>query len=175
MFRALLLEKDDDGDVRHRVTELSDDDLMTGDTTVDVEYSTVNYKDGLAITNRSPVVRRWPMIPGVDLAGTVAASDHAGVAAGDRVVLNGWDVGEVHYGGYAQRARVDGSWLTRLPEAISSREAMAIGTAGYTAMLCVMALEEHDVTPDSGPVVVTGAAGAWAPRRSPSWPASATR
>jgi acrylyl-CoA reductase (NADPH) len=159
MFRALLLEKDDAGDVHHRITELSDDDLMPGDTTVDVEYSTVNYKDGLAVTNRSPVVRRWPMIPGVDFAGTVASSDHAGIAAGDRVVLNGWDVGEVHYGGYAQRARVEGGWLVRLPESISTRDAMAIGTAGYTAMLCVMALEEHDVRPDSGPVVVTGAAG----------------
>jgi acrylyl-CoA reductase (NADPH) len=134
-------------------------DLMPGDVDVRVEYSTVNYKDGLAITGKMPVVRRFPMIPGVDFAGTVTASTHPDWKAGDRVILNGWGVGEVHYGAYSQMARVSGDWLVPLPRAFTAAEAMAIGTAGYTAMLSVLALEKHGVTPASGPVVVTGAAG----------------
>jgi acrylyl-CoA reductase (NADPH) len=158
-FAALLLEQDDDGNVTHSVTDLTDDDLPEGDVLVDVEYSTVNYKDGLAITGRSPIVRTWPMVPGVDLAGTVAASDHGAFEPGDRVVLNGFGVGETHWGGYAERARLRGEWLVTLPDAIGTRQAMAIGTAGYTAMLSVLALERHGITPARGPVVVTGAAG----------------
>jgi acrylyl-CoA reductase (NADPH) len=138
--------------VSAHVTELDDDALPEGDATVDVEYSTVNYKDGLAITNRAPVVRTWPLVPGIDFAGT--RTDN-----GERVVLNGWGVGESHWGGFAQRARVPSEWLVALPASISTRQAAAIGTAGFTAMLCVLALEAHDVGPERGPVVVTGAAG----------------
>ncbi|WP_298428760.1 MDR family oxidoreductase, partial [Rhodoblastus sp.] len=134
-------------------------DLMEGDVTVAVEATTVNYKDGLAITGRSPVVRRFPMIPGADLAGTVTASDHPDWHPGDRVVLNGWGVGETHFGGYAQKARVKGDWLVPLPKAFSAAQSMAIGTAGYTAALAVLALEKQGLTPDRGPVLVTGAAG----------------
>jgi acrylyl-CoA reductase (NADPH) len=126
---------------------------------VRVEYSTVNFKDGLALTGRSPIVRVWPLTPGIDFAGVVERSSNGGFKSGDRVVLNGWGVGESHHGGYAQRARVKGDWLVKLPEAISTAHAMAIGTAGYTAMLCVMALEREGVTPEKGDVVVTGAAG----------------
>jgi acrylyl-CoA reductase (NADPH) len=158
-FAALLLEQDDDRNVTHSLTELTDDALPDGDVLVDVEYSTVNYKDGLAITGRSPIVRTWPMVPGIDLAGTVAASDHDAISPGDRVVLNGYGVGETHWGGYAQRARLRGEWLVALPDAISTRQAMAIGTAGYTSMLAVLALERHGISPDRGPVVVTGAVG----------------
>jgi len=159
MFRALLLTKPDDGPVSHELTELDDGDLPEGDVVVDVGYSTVNYKDGLAVTNSSPVVRSYPMVPGIDLAGTVADSAHPGISPGDRVVLNGWGAGETHWGGYAGRARVPGEWLVPLPPGLSERQAMAIGTAGYTAMLSVLALEDHGVEPGSGPVVVTGAAG----------------
>lgn len=158
MFKAVLIEKDDAG-YRAGVTEVDDAALPEGDVTVRVDYSTLNYKDGLAITGKSPVVRKFPMVPGIDLAGTVEASTHAGIAAGDRVVLNGWGVGEVHWGGLAQRARLKGEWLVPLPAAFTSRQAMAIGTAGYTAMLCVMALERHGVTPEQGEVLVTGANG----------------
>src|SRR3954466_1812522 len=132
---------------------------MDGDVTVRVEWSTVNYKDGLALTGKSPVVRRFPMIPGIDFAGTVEASTHADWKAGDKVILNGWGVGETHLGAYAQKARVKGDWLVRLPSSMSTRDAMAIGTAGYTAMLAVIALERHGLKPESGPLVVTGAAG----------------
>src|SRR3989440_6817855 len=132
---------------------------MEGDVTVRVEYSTVNYKDGLAVTGKAPVVRRWPMIAGIDLAGTVESASNPDWKPGDKVVLNGWGLGETHLGGYAQKARVKGEWLVRLPRTISARDAMAIGTAGYTAMLAVIALERHGLTPASGPVVVTGAAG----------------
>lgn len=135
-----------------RITELDDRALPDGDATVDVEYSTVNYKDGLAVTNRSPIVRTWPMVPGIDFAGTV-------VGDGTRAVLNGWGVGESHWGGFAQRARVASGWLVPLPGSISTLQAAAIGTAGFTSMLCVLALEEHGITPDRGPVIVTGAAG----------------
>ncbi|MDX5410957.1 MAG: oxidoreductase [Thauera sp.] len=158
MFKAILIEKDDAG-YRAQLTELADDALPEGDVTVRVAYSTLNYKDGLAITGKGPVVRKFPMVPGIDLAGTVEASSHPDVAVGDAVVLNGWGVGEGHWGGLAQRARLKGDWLVPLPAAFSARQAMSIGTAGYTAMLCVMALERHGVTPDQGEILVTGANG----------------
>ena len=158
MFTALLLEEAADG-FRHVITEVSEEDLPDREVTVAVEYSTVNYKDGLAICNGAPVVRSWPLVPGIDLAGVVEASDHADWRPGDPVTVNGWDLGEKHWGGMAQKARVDAAWLTRLPDGIDTRAAAAIGTAGYTAMLCVMALEGHGVGPGDGPVVVTGAAG----------------
>ncbi len=159
-FKALLITRDEATKAQSvGVSELGLADLMPGDVDVRVAHSTVNYKDGLAITGKLPVVRRFPMIPGIDFAGTVTASSHDGIRAGDKVVLNGWGVGEVHYGGYSQMARVSGDWLIPLPEGLSGAEAMAIGTAGYTAMLAVIALEKHGVTPEAGPVVVTGAAG----------------
>ena len=158
MFKAVLIEKDEAG-YRAGVTEVDDAALPDGDVTVRVAYSTLNYKDGLAITGKGPVVRKFPMVPGIDLAGTVEASSHPGIAVGDAVVLNGWGVGEGHWGGLAQRARLKGDWLVPLPAAFTPRQAMAIGTAGYTAMLCVMALERHGVTPANGEVLVTGANG----------------
>ena len=158
MFRAILIENDAEG-FRASLKQLDDADLPGGDVTIRVAYSTLNYKDGLAITGKAPVVRKFPMVPGIDLSGTVEASTHPGIAAGDRVVLNGWGVGEVHWGGLAQRARLQGDWLVPLPAAFDLRQAMAIGTAGYTAMLCVMALERHGVTPEQGEVLVTGANG----------------
>ena len=158
MFTALLLQKTDDG-FRHDITQLADDRLPDLAVTVAVDYSTVNYKDGLAIRNGAPVVRNWPLVPGIDLAGTVESSSHPDWQPGDRVTVNGWDLGEKHWGGMAQKARVDAAWLTRLPEGIDTRAAAAIGTAGYTAMLCVLALEDHGVAPGDGPVIVTGAAG----------------
>ena len=157
-FRALRLFKTDAGQ-ETKLLDLSDNDLMDGDVDVRVEYSTINYKDGLALTGRSPVVRVFPLTPGIDFAGVVEASSNAAYTPGDRVVLNGWGVGESHHGGYAQKARVKGDWLVKLPDAISTAHAMAIGTAGYTAMLCVMALERAGIAPDRGDVVVTGAAG----------------
>ncbi len=165
MFNALVLRKEEAGEettFSADVTQLDDSDLPEGpdmNVTVDVDYSTINYKDGLAITNTSPVVRTWPMVPGVDFAGTVSESRNDSFAVGDRVVLNGWDVGEKHWGGLSQKARVSADWLTPLDDAMSTRNAAAIGTAGYTAMLCVIALEQHNVNPDSGPIIVTGAAG----------------
>ncbi len=158
MFKAILIEKDEAG-LRAGLRDVDEAQLPEGDVTVDVAYSTLNYKDGLAITGKGPVVRKFPMVPGIDLAGTVRASSHPGCRAGDRVVLNGWGVGETHWGGLAQVARLRGDWLVPLPDALTPRQAMAIGTAGYTAMLCVLALERHGVTPDKGEVVVTGAAG----------------
>jgi acrylyl-CoA reductase (NADPH) len=157
-FRALRVFKTDAGQETRLVT-LSDADLMDGDVDVRVEYSTLNYKDGLAMTGRAPVVRTWPLTPGIDFAGVVERSDHPDFHVGDRVVLNGWGVGEGHHGGYAQKARVKGDWLVKLPEGLTSAQAMAIGTAGYTAMLCVMALEREGITPDRGDVLVTGASG----------------
>ncbi len=157
-FRALRIDKTDAGQTV-AIVELTEADLMDGDVTVAVSHSTVNYKDGLAITGKAPVVRKFPLIPGIDFAGTVTASTHAGIAVGDRVILNGWGVGETHNGGLAQRARVNGDWLVPMPEGIDAPHAMAIGTAGYTAMLCVMALEDQGVQPSSGEVLVTGAAG----------------
>ncbi|WP_306049624.1 MDR family oxidoreductase [Oceaniradius stylonematis] len=158
-FKAIMVSRDDNKVQSVDVAELTVDDLMEGDVVVAVEATTINYKDGLAITGKSPVVRRWPMIPGIDFAGTVVASDHADWKAGDKVILNGWGVGEVHYGAYAGRARVNGDWLIALPDALTPHQAMAIGTAGYTAMLSVLALEGAGITPDRGPVVVTGANG----------------
>ncbi len=158
-FKAILVSRDADKKQSVTVEELTEADLMDGDVTVAVEATTINYKDGLAITGKAPVVRRWPLVPGIDFAGTVLSSDHPDWRKGDRVVLNGWGVGETHYGAFAGRARINGDWLVPLPEGMSAHDAMAIGTAGYTAMLCVMALERHGITPDRGPVVVTGAAG----------------
>jgi len=158
-FKALVVDRDAEKKQFVEVRELSVDDLMDGDVVVRVRHSTVNYKDGAAITGKLPVVRRWPMIPGIDFCGTVVSSESADFKPGDEVILNGWGVGEVHYGAYAGMARVKGEWLIRKPEGLSSAETMAIGTAGYTAMLCVLALERHAVTPERGAVVVTGAAG----------------
>lgn len=157
-FEGFLLTKGEQGQ-QLAWTSLSDKDLMDGDVTVRVTHSTINYKDGLAITGKAPVVRRWPMIPGIDLAGDVIASSHPEFKAGDAVLLNGWGLGETHLGAYAQVARVKGDWLIQRPKAFSAAQAMAVGTAGYTAMLCVLALEHNGVTPKSGPVLVTGAAG----------------
>jgi acrylyl-CoA reductase (NADPH) len=140
-------------------TELGEGDLMDGNVTIRVSHSTINYKDALALTGRAPIIRRWPMIPGIDLAGTVTASSHADFKTGDEIILNGWEAGASHYGGYAQVARVNGDWLVKKPAGLTAAETMAIGTAGYTAMLCVLALERHGLKPASGPVVVTGAAG----------------
>lgn len=158
-FRAILVSRNEDKTQAVRVEEMSEADLMEGDVTVAVEATTVNYKDGLAITGKAPVIRRFPLIPGIDFAGTVLSSGHARWKEGDKVVLNGWGVGETHYGAFAGRARVSGDWLVPLPGTMTPLDAMAIGTAGYTAMLCVMALERHGISPDRGPVVVTGAAG----------------
>ncbi len=157
-YQALKIEKDDAG-YRCTLKTLDDSALPEGDVTVQVDYSTLNYKDGLAITGKSPVVRKCPLTPGIDLSGTVTDSQHPLFKAGDRVVLNGWGVGESHSGGLAQKARLKGDWLVKLPAAFTPRQAMAIGTAGYTAMLCVMALEKHGVTPASGDILVTGAGG----------------
>ncbi|MCC6919986.1 MAG: oxidoreductase [Alphaproteobacteria bacterium] len=157
--RALLIEKGEDGQQSVKLTEMPESSLMEGDVTVAVSHSTINYKDGLALTGAAPIVRRFPMIPGIDLAGTVETSSHSGFKPGDRVVLNGYGLSEVHYGGYATKARVKGDWLVKLPAAFTPLQAMAIGTAGYTAMLAILALEKHGVTPASGPVLVTGAAG----------------
>jgi acrylyl-CoA reductase (NADPH) len=158
-FKAVLVSRDEDKNQSVAVTELSDADLMEGDVTVAVEATTVNYKDGLAITGNAPVVRRFPMVPGIDFAGTVIASTNPDWKEGDKVILNGWGVGETHYGAFAGHARVKGEWLVPLPAGLTPLQAMAVGTAGYTAMLCVMALERHGITPGRGPVVVTGAAG----------------
>jgi acrylyl-CoA reductase (NADPH) len=158
MFRALLIDKQD-GTQTVRSVELNDEQLPDAAVTVRVEYSTINYKDGLAITGKSPVVRKFPMVPGIDFAGVVETSTSANWRAGDRVLLNGWGVGEMHWGGLAQKARVKAEWLQRLPERFSSQQAMAIGTAGYTASLCVDALVRQGVKSDQGEVLVTGASG----------------
>lgn len=158
-FKAILVSRDEDKKQSVDIADLTEADLMDGDVTVAVEATTVNYKDGLAITGKAPVVRRWPLVPGIDFAGTVIASENPDWQPGDRVILNGWGVGEVHHGAYAGRARVRGEWLVPLPAGMSAAEAMAVGTAGYTAMLCVLALERHGIVPARGPVVVTGAAG----------------
>ena len=158
-FKGILLTRDENKVMSVNVTELSLDDLMEGDVVVEVEWTTVNYKDGLAITGKGPVVRRWPMVPGIDCAGTVVSSENERFKAGDKVILNGFGVGEVHTGAYAAYARLKGDWLIPMPEGMNGRSAMAIGTAGYTAMLSVMALERHGITPGRGPVVVTGANG----------------
>ncbi len=157
-FRAIVVEKTEAGS-KATLTEFDEAQLMDGDVTIRVEYSTINYKDGLAITGKAPVVRRWPMIAGVDLAGTVESSSNPQWKAGDKVVLNGFGLGETHLGAYAEKVRVKGDWLVRLPDGLSAHDAMAIGTAGYTAMLAVLALERHGISPARGPAIVTGAAG----------------
>ncbi len=158
VFKAILIEKNEAGQ-RAGVVEQPDSALPQGNVTVRVRYSTLNYKDALALTGRSPVVRKFPMVPGIDFAGEVEASTHSAFAPGDAVILNGWGVGEGHWGGLSQRARVNGDWLVPMPAALSARQCMAIGTAGYTAMLCVMALQRHGVQPGDGEVAVSGAAG----------------
>jgi acrylyl-CoA reductase (NADPH) len=158
MFKGILIEKDDTG-YRAAMKSIDEAGLPEGDVTVKVSHSTLNYKDGLAITGRSPVVRKFPLVPGIDLVGTVEETSNPDFKVGDKVVLNGWGVGENHWGGLAQKARLKGDWLVPLPETFTPQQAMAIGTAGYTAMLCVMALERHGVTPDKGEILVTGAAG----------------
>ena len=157
-FKAIVIRKGEGGQTAD-LTEFDDNDLMDGDVTFRVEWSALNYKDGLAITGKAPVVRRFPMIPGIDGAGTVETSAHPDWKPGDNVILNGWGCGESHLGMYGAKARVKGDWLVPLPDGVSARDSMAIGTAGYTARLCVLALERHGLTPASGPVIVTGAAG----------------
>jgi acrylyl-CoA reductase (NADPH) len=157
-FKAFILSKDGGGQAL-RWADLDESELMDGDVTVRISHSTLNYKDGLALTGKAPVVRRWPMIPGIDFAGIVRESTHPDFKPGDAVVLNGWGLGETHFGGYAQLARVKGDWLVPLPAAFSPAQAMAIGTAGYTAMLAVLGLERLGLVPGTGPVLVTGAAG----------------
>lgn len=158
MFKALVLTEEDKK-VSAAIEELDESALPDGDVTVDIDFSTLNYKDGMVLKGIGRLVRTYPHVPGIDFAGTVASSDHAGFSSGDPVVLTGWRVGEVHWGGYAEKARVKGDWLVRRPDAIDAKRAMAIGTAGFTAMMAVMALEDHGLTPGDGPVLVTGAAG----------------
>jgi acrylyl-CoA reductase (NADPH) len=157
-FKAVVITKGEAG-TQAALTTFDEADLMDGDVTVRVSHSTLNYKDGLALTGKAPVVRRFPMIPGIDFAGIVETSNHPEFKPGDAVILNGWGTGETHLGAYGEKTRVKGDWLVPLPDGLSAAEAMAIGTAGYTAMLCVMALQRHGITPDRGPLVVTGAAG----------------
>ncbi|MCA1505477.1 MDR family oxidoreductase [Bradyrhizobium sp. NBAIM02] len=157
-FKAVRIDKADKGTTA-QLAQFDETELMEGDVTVRVEWSTLNYKDGLALTGKAPVVRRFPMIAGIDFAGTVEVSSHPQWKAGDKVVCTGWGMGETHLGAYAEKARVKGDWLVALPQGLSARDAMAIGTAGFTAMLSVLALEKHGISPKSGPVVVTGAAG----------------
>ena len=158
MFNALLVNKIDK-EFTAEIKEIQESDLPDGDVLIDVEYSTINYKDGLAVTNSSPIVRSWPMIPGIDLAGTVAESSNSDVSVGDKVLVNGWGIGEETFGGFSQRARIQGEWTVPVPDNFTTAQTMAIGTAGYTSMLSVLALEDHGVTPDSGPILVTGASG----------------
>ncbi|ELI6431408.1 acryloyl-CoA reductase [Aeromonas sp. 2HA2] len=158
MFKGIVIRKDEAG-YRAAVESIEETQLPDGDVRVKVDYSTLNYKDGLAITGKGPVVRKFPMVPGIDLVGTVVTSSHTDYQAGDRVLLNGWGVGEVHWGGLAQQVSVKGEWLVPMPAQISPQQAMAIGTAGYTAMLCIMALERHGLKPADGDILVTGAAG----------------
>jgi len=159
MFKALVVEKNEAGETHASVQSLEDIRLPQGDVTVAVEYSTLNYKDGLCLTSGGGLVRNYPHVPGIDFAGTVEASDDPRYSVGDKVVLTGWRVGEAHWGGYATKARVKADWLVPLPDGLTPRQAMAVGTAGFTAMLAVMALEDHGLTPDAGEVLVTGAAG----------------
>ncbi len=160
MFNALVMEQDADGKATPHIRQIAVDDLPEGDVVVAVDYSTLNYKDGLCLSPKGGgLVRTYPHVPGIDFAGTVEASEDARFAPGDKVILTGWRVGEVHWGGYAQKARVRGDWLVPLPEGLSARQAMTVGTAGLTAMLAVQALEAHGMTPGQGPVLVTGASG----------------
>ena len=158
-FKAILVSRDEDKKQSVAVTDLTLSDLMEGDVTLSVDATTINYKDGLAITGKAPVIRHWPMVPGIDLVGTVTQSGSDAFNTGDKVLLNGFGVGETHWGGYAGMARLNSNWLIKLPDDITPLQAMGVGTAGYTAMLCVMALERYGITPDKGPVVVTGANG----------------
>lgn len=158
-FKAILVSRDEDKKQTVDIVELNDSDLMEGDVTVKVDATTINYKDGLAITGKGPVIRHWPMVPGIDLVGTVIKSESAEFSEGDSVLLNGFGVGEGHWGAYAGHARLKSDWLIPLPKGISALQAMGVGTAGYTAMLCVMALERYGITPDRGPIIVTGANG----------------
>lgn len=158
-FKAILVSRDEDKKQSVDIVDMTESDLMEGDVTVDVEATTVNYKDGLAITGKSPVVRHWPMVPGIDLVGTVTSSDSPSFSKGDRVLLNGFGVGEVHWGAYAGKARLSANWLIPMPKGLTPLQAMGVGTAGYTAMLCVMALEDKGIKPSSGPIIVTGANG----------------
>ncbi|CUI89215.1 acrylyl-CoA reductase (NADPH) [Cognatishimia activa] len=158
MFNAIVIDKPEDKQTV-ALTQIGEDQLPEGDVQVDVAYSTLNYKDALALTGSAPIIRKYPLTPGIDFSGVVTESAHADFKPGDRVVLNGWGVGEKHSGGLAEKARVKGDWLVKLPDGMSLRQAMVVGTAGYTAMLCVLALENHGITPESGDVVVTGAAG----------------
>lgn len=157
-FNAILASRAN-GSIDARIVELTERDLMPGDVLISVDYSTINYKDALAVTGRADVIQTFPLIPGIDLAGTVLESTYPGIAVGNRVVANGWGLSQTHHGGYAQKARVKGEWLVKIPEPFSTKDAMAIGTAGYTAMLCVLALEHGGLTPDRGDIVVTGANG----------------
>ena len=159
MFKALVLKKQDDADASVSVEDLNISDLPEGDVLVKVSFSTINYKDALAITSSSPIIKNYPMVPGIDFAGEVEESNNDSFKTGDRVILNGFGVGEKYWGGLAQKARVKGEWLVKLPEKLTQKQAMAIGTAGYTAMLCVLALEKQGVTPDKGEILVTGASG----------------
>lgn len=159
MFRALVVQKDEAGATSARVESLSEDCLPEGDVTVEVDYSTLNYKDGLCLGSGGGLVKVWPHVPGIDFAGCVVESSDPRYCAGDRVVLTGWRVGEIQWGGYAEKARVKGNWLVPLPQGLTTRQAMAIGTAGLTAMLAILALEDHGLQPGQGPVLVTGAAG----------------
>ena len=158
-FKAIQVSRDEEKKQSVDVVELTNNDLMDGDVIISVEATTVNYKDGLAITGKSPVIRHWPMVPGIDLVGTVLESSSSEFGEGDKVLLNGFGVGEVHWGGYAERARLNSDWLIAMPAGIEPKQAMGVGTAGYTAMLCVMALERYGITPSSGPIIVTGANG----------------
>ncbi|WDU60326.1 oxidoreductase [Pseudomonas poae] len=157
-FKALLASKTGDT-ISTNLVDFEDEDLMPGDVTVAVEYSTVNYKDAMALSGRSPIISKFPLIPGIDFAGIVESSTYPGIVAGDRVLANGWGLSQTHHGGFAQKARVSGDWLVKIPTAFSSRDAMAIGTAGYTAMLAVLALEHGGLTPERGDILVTGANG----------------
>ena len=159
MFKALVLKKQDDADALVSVEDLNISDLPEGDVLVKVSFSTINYKDALAITSSSPIIKNYPMVPGIDFAGEVEESNNDSFKIGDKVILNGFGVGEKYWGGLAQKARVKGEWLVKLPEKLTEKQAMAIGTAGYTAMLCVLALEKQGVTPDKGEILVTGASG----------------
>ncbi|MCG7945576.1 MAG: oxidoreductase [Candidatus Thiodiazotropha taylori] len=158
MFKGVLIDKQDEN-YTAKISDIDEAMLPEGDVTIDVHYSSINYKDALAITGQSPVVRRFPMVPGIDLVGTVSSTTHDEYQPGDQVILNGWGVGEKHWGGLAQKARVNGDWLVRLPASLQPKDAMAIGTAGYTAMLCILALEKNGITPDKGEILVTGASG----------------
>lgn len=157
-FKALLATKDGEN-ISTELVKLEENDLMPGDVTIAVDFSTVNYKDGIALAGRAPIFRTFPMIPGIDLSGRVKASSYPGIEVGDEVVANGWGLSQTHHGGYAQMARLSGEWLVRIPTPLSTWDAMAIGTAGFTAMLSVLALEHGGVTPDRGDILVTGASG----------------